>query len=80
MHPDTAMKYLNKSHLFNCPKIIDLCVLYGQSNVQLIEKIMEIYFSPKRENIYKNEIRTVLNHTLLVIQVQDKCRDIILLN
>lgn len=67
MTEDVAMKYLNKSQLFTSPKVIDLCILYGQSNIKLIERVMELFFSNKREKLYKIELKAVLNHALLVL-------------
>lgn len=66
MDEDTVLKHLSKFELLSCARIIDLCVLYGHSNVKLIENLLQISFSSKREKYYEKDVRNALNHALLV--------------
>lgn len=71
MESETVMKYLQTFQLFTCPNIVNLCILYGQSNNKLVNRVMELFFNAKQEKHYKKDVKQLLDHALLVI-IQNK--------
>lgn len=66
MSEETILKLLDTHNIINYVDIMNLLLLYNKTNLKLINRIDNLFFSDKQETKYTKELVNILNHFLLV--------------
>lgn len=69
MSEDCVVRYLEQNQIITYPKIVNLCLIYSNSNRRLIDRIVKVYFCEKRKTVYTKEVNKIINHTLAVFDI-----------